>query len=84
MPLVVTAYSTGGIVSSTVANAVQAAGATLISGFAGSMVVWSRPVYRPDSVPGNPPVLVRQGAISPIVSATCPTKSATLTGRRDL
>jgi len=84
VPLTATQYVTGGVITAAACNAIAAAGTTLITSFAGSMVVWSRPVYKPGAAPGDPPVLVRPGAINPVVSATCPIKPCSLTGRRDV
>ena len=83
VPISTVHYGTGGVVSTTVANAINAAATTMISSYTGNLLVWTRPIYKKAPVEGDPPVLVRQGSIHAVSTATTPTKPATLTGRRD-
>jgi hypothetical protein len=84
VPFAASQFGTGGVIASTATAAIQTAASTLITSFAGSMVIWTRPVYKPGALPDDPPVLVRAGALNPVVSATVPSKPATLSARRDV
>lgn len=79
VPIVSSAYSSGTI-STTVANAINAAATTLWNAAPGVMVVWTRPKYDHST---NPPTLKTPGISYPVNSATTPTKVTYLSSRRD-
>lgn len=83
VPLTTSAFSSGGLIGSTVANAINAAATTMISSYTGNLVIWSRPLFELDA-DGNPTeVLKRAGSIHTVSTSTCPLKSVTLNRRRD-
>lgn len=83
VPLGTSALAAGGGLATSAANTINAAATTLIQQNTGAQVIWHRPVYKKADTPGDPPILVRQGAIFSVLSSVCPLKTAVLTGRRD-
>lgn len=73
-------YTSSGILLAASCSAIQTAAQSLVNNAASAFVIWHRPIYD-HSV--KPPVLTRPGASFPVTSANCPTKVATLKGRRD-
>lgn len=84
VPLSTGNYAGSGLLSATTCNAIQAAADTLRSQLGNGLQVWHRPIYKKAPVEGDPPTLVRSGAIYPVSSSACPTKPATLNKRRDV
>ena len=81
VPLAALSFSSTGLITTTVAAAIQAAAQSLITTNGNAMQVWHRPHY---DLSVKPPVLVTPGSAVPMTTATVPTKAATLNSRRDI
>lgn len=83
VPLPTVSFTSTGTIATSITGGTFTAATTLISDLASNFVVWARPLYERDSA-GNPTeVLKRAGTMWTVSSCLVPTKTASLTGRRD-
>lgn len=76
-------FSTSGGIASGLQTAMQTAASSLVSGFAGSMVVWSRPFAGTPAGGGRPANPARPGSNGIVTGATVPSTMCVLRSRRD-
>lgn len=79
VPISMGNFTAQGVLTTTAANAINAA-ATALNSLQGQWIVWHRPL-KDYSV--KPPTLKETGEALPITSTTCPLKSTYLSSRRD-
>jgi hypothetical protein len=76
-------FSTSGGISSSMQTAMQTAASSLVSGFSGSLVVWSRPFDGTPAAGGRPANPARSGSNGIVTGATVPAAMCVLRSRRD-
>lgn len=84
VPLTIGQFGAGGVLQAAAVTTLQTAATNLVAQSQPNLVVYSRPRYKKADTPGDPPVLVRQGAFNQVVSASVTNKVCTLNGRRDV
>src|SRR4051812_47622095 len=82
VPLIGTVYDNNGTPSGGIQTVLQTAGSNLVSGFSGSMVVWSRPFAGTPAAGGRPANPSRPGKACVVTGATVPDIAVVLRSRR--
>jgi hypothetical protein len=82
VPLTGTVYDNNGTPSAALQTSLTTAASTLVSGFSGSMVVWSRPFAGTPAAGGRPANPARPGKACVVTGQTVPDIAAVLRSRR--